>query len=48
MSDGQSAVVVLSGTERQRIQVTIGLVTDADVEVVSGLQEGQQVLVDPT
>lgn len=41
---GRNFVVVQDGTLQQRIDVTLGLESDARVEIVEGLEEGQTVI----
>jgi multidrug efflux pump subunit AcrA (membrane-fusion protein) len=40
-------VQVQDGVSRKTVNVEVGLVTDAGAEILSGLAEGQQVLVGP-
>lgn len=44
---GRMSVDVMEGTTRRRVEVSLGLVADEDVEIVGGVQEGQRVVLDP-
>jgi len=41
---GRNYVLVMDGDSRQEADVQTGLITDTEVEIVSGLEEGQQVI----
>jgi macrolide-specific efflux system membrane fusion protein len=43
--DNQAMVQVWNGTETQTREVTTGLRGDTSVEILSGLEEGEQVVV---
>ncbi|HEX8969718.1 MAG TPA: efflux RND transporter periplasmic adaptor subunit, partial [Chloroflexota bacterium] len=44
---GKATVEVLNGTLRRLVNVQVGIKTDTSAEIVSGLTEGQMVLVGP-
>ena len=41
---GRNYVLVMDGDSRKEADVQTGLITDTEVEIVSGLEEGQQVI----